>query len=222
MMAVHAQQAGDELVVAVKPKALMRSDANTQSKMVAAVPVGAAVKVIAVSTSTEQVMNLEGKWLQVEHKGKTGWIFGPLLKRAADNHTVRILNGTIILDDPAAVASTDLTQLAESVAATDVELKVVTTAPDAWRQCSGTLMLRRAGKLQSGKNDFSCGGVSATSSFRVAEWQIISGRLYFTAQKSSTEVCHSDNCQETSKTTKTTLEFRNVKLTAPGKFTADF
>lgn len=223
LLALHAQQVGDDLVVAVSPKATMRGEANTQSKIVATLPTGTSVKVIAISGHTDEVMNISGRWLQVSHKGKTGWIFGPLLKRATETHKVRVVNGTIILEDPRAVPGADLAQLLKSVAAADVELEITTMPPDSFRQCSGNLVLKRGGKLMKDKNVFTCGGVSAESTWRVAEWQLISGKLYFTADKTSSEICHSENCQEgAATTTKTTQEFRNVKSVAPGKFTAEF
>lgn len=217
-----AQEAGDELVVAVKPKATMRSEPNVQGKIVDTIPGGTKVKVIALSGHTDAVMNVSAKWIQVSYKGKTGWIFAPLLKRVSDRHTVRILNGTIILDDPGAVPGADLAQLTAGAAKSDVELEITTQPPDAMRQCSGNLVLRRGGRLQNGKNVFNCGGVSAESTYRVSDWQIISGRLYFTAEKTWTEVCHSDNCQDVSRKEKTTQEFRNVKSVSAGKFIAEF
>lgn len=219
---VLAQETGEPVSVAVKTGAVLRSESNIQSKNLDTVPFGTSLRILGAPDAPVEVMNVTGNWVNVEYKGKTGWIFAPLLKRPGENHIVRIMNGTIVRDDPAAPIPATLQTLMNATKSGEANLDIRPTAPDAMRQCEGQLVLLRGGKLKPGKNTFSCGGVSGQSRYEVSEWHVISGKLYFTAKKSSTEICHSERCTETTYTEKTTRPFSDVTANSGKDFAVAF
>ncbi|MFO1528098.1 MAG: SH3 domain-containing protein [Turneriella sp.] len=219
--AAAAQETGEMLSVAVKPGAMMRGEGSVTGKPLGNIPFGASVRVVGAPDAPTEVMNITGTWLQVEYNGKTGWVFGPLLKRPGQKHTVRIMNGTIVIDDPTAQVSGEVAQLIALSRAGSIALEIQSSS-DSMRQCSGTLILLNAGKLRNDNNSFNCGGTSSESHYQVLEWHLISGRIFFTALKKGNEICHSEKCSETPRSEKITREFRHIKAAGQGKFMAEF
>ena len=68
-----------EYEVIAKPNAIMRSEANPNSKVIAKIPFGITVKVIERTGPKVRLLGLQGNWLRVQSGTQVGWVFSRLL-----------------------------------------------------------------------------------------------------------------------------------------------